>query len=112
MSGLNYKEIGSRIKERRQDLGITQEVIANKLDVNPSHISNIECGRSHPSLTALIQIANILQCSVDFFISGEYSYKKKTSLAKERSVNEQIQNKLEKCSPEKRKRILKMIDLM
>ena len=75
MDELNFKEIGAKIKNRRKSLGVTQEFIANKLDVNPSHISNIECGRANPSLTALVKIANILQCSVDYFISGEYTYK-------------------------------------
>ena len=38
MSELDFKAIGLKIKERRQQLGITQEHIANVLDVNPSHI--------------------------------------------------------------------------
>ena len=75
MTNLDFKAIGLKIKERRQMQGITQEYIANLLDVNPSHISNIECGRANPSLTALVKIANILQCSIDYFISGEYTYK-------------------------------------
>ena len=71
MSDLNFKVIGQKIKERRQSIGITQESIANYLEVNQSHISNIECGRAIPSLFALIQIANILECSVDYFICDE-----------------------------------------
>ena len=65
MTDLDFKAIGLNIKERRQQLGITQEHIANVLKVNPSHISNTECGRANPSLTALIKIANILKCSGD-----------------------------------------------
>lgn len=76
MTDLDFKEIGLKIKERRKAVGVTQEHIANELEVNPSHISNIECGRANPSLTALVKIANILECSVDFFISGEYTDKK------------------------------------
>ena len=75
MTDLDFKEIGLKIKERRKAVGVTQEHIANELEVNTSHISNIECGRDNPSLTALVKIANILECSVDFFISGEYTYK-------------------------------------
>ena len=71
MKDLDFKAIGLKIKERRQAVGITQEYISNVLEVNPSHISNIECGRANPSLTALVKIANILECSVDYFISGE-----------------------------------------
>ena len=68
MTDLDFKAIGLKIKERRKAVGITQEYIANALEVNPSHISNIENGRANPSLTALVKIANILECSVDYFI--------------------------------------------
>ena len=38
MNDLDFKAIGLKIKERRKSLGITQESIANALDVNLSHI--------------------------------------------------------------------------
>lgn len=110
MSDLDFKQIGLKIKERRQALGITQEFIANILEVNPSHISNIECGRANPSLTALVKIANILECSVDFFISGEYTYR--FSQNKEQSLDDKIMDKIKYCDSNKKNRILKMIDLL
>ena len=110
MADLDFKQIGLKIKERRQNQGLTQEFIANKLDVNPSHISNIEGGRAHPSLSALVKIANILQCSVDFFISGEYTYKiDKGAIA---ALDNQIMNKLKYCDIDKKRRILQIIDLL
>lgn len=75
MSDLDFKTIGQKIRLRRRAMGITQDFIAEQLDVNPSHVSNIECGRANPSLTVLVKIANILHCSVDCFIAAEYSYK-------------------------------------
>ena len=110
MTELNFKAIGLKIKERRQSLGITQEHIANVLDVNPSHISNIECGRANPSLTALVKIANILQCSVDFFISGEYTYNIDKDKAK--TLDDKIMDKLKYCDADKKNKVLKMIDLL
>lgn len=110
MSELNFKVIGNKIRERRQALGITQEHIANQLDVNPSHISNIECGRANPSLTALVKIANILQCSVDCFLYEEYHYVKKAEGQK--TLDSMILEKLEYCNTDKKERILKMIDLL
>ena len=110
MSDLDFKQIGLKIKERRQALGITQEFIASILEVNPSHISNIECGRANPSLTVLVKIANILECSVDFFISAEYVYK--TDKEKENSLDDKIMNKIKYCDVDKKNRILKMIDLL
>ena len=110
MTDLDFKAIGLKIKERRQATGITQEHIANMLDVNPSHISNIECGRANPSLTALVKIANILQCSVDYFLSGEYTYKDDRKTAK--TLDDQILEKLKYCDSGKKEKVLKMIDLL
>ena len=110
MADLDFKAIGLKIKERRQQLGITQEHIANVLEVNPSHISNIECGRANPSLTALVKIANILECSVDYFISGEYTYK--INKEKEKTLDDKIMDKIKNCDSDKKQRILKMIDIL
>ena len=110
MDTLDFKAIGTKIKERRQTLGITQESIANYLDVNASHISNIECGRANPSLTALIKIANFLGCSVDYFISHEYTCR--TNKEKEKSLDDKIIDKLKYCDLEKKYKVLQMIDLL
>lgn len=110
MTDLNFKKIGQKIRERRQALGITQEFIANQLDVNPSHISNIECGRANPSLTALVKIANILQCSVDCFLCEEYTYQ--PDQQEERTLDNMIVDKLKYCSADKKDKILKIIDLL
>lgn len=110
MTDLDFKTIGLKIKERRKNLGITQEAIANALDVNPSHVSNIECGRANPSLTALVKIANILQCSVDYFISGEYTYN--IDKDKEKTLDDKIMDKLKYCDTDKKNKVLKMIDLL
>mgnify|MGYP000059048534 FL=1 len=110
MTDLDFKVIGMKIKERRQSLGITQEYIANILDVNPSHVSNIERGRANPSLTALVKIANILECSVDYFIGGEYTYNKE--LTHNSSVDEAIMDKLKYCDNDKKNKILKIIDII
>ncbi|MGN0408409.1 MAG: helix-turn-helix domain-containing protein [Bacteroides sp.] len=110
MTDLDFKAIGLKIKERRQAVGITQEHIANELEVNPSHISNIECGRANPSLTALVKIANILECSVDYFISGEYTYK--IDKNKEKSLDDKIMEKIKYCDTDKKTKVLKIIDLL
>ena len=106
---MDFRSIGLKIKEQRQERGVTQEYIANLLDVNPSHISNIECGRAHPSLTALVQIANILQCSIDCFIGGEYTF---TVDEDATTLDEKIMEKIKYCEPEKKQKILKMIELL
>lgn len=110
MTELDFKAIGMKIRERRKMQGITQEFIANQLDVNPSHISNIECGRANPSLTALVKIANVLQCSIDYFISQEYTFHPDRD--GENTIDHTIIDKIKYWDIEKKERILKMIDLL
>lgn len=110
MTELDFKTIGRKIRERRKTLGITQESIANILDVNPSHISNIECGRANPSLTALVQIANILECSVDCFIHEEYTFD--TLDSSNAPIDNLIMEKIKYYDVTKKDKILKMIDII
>lgn len=106
---MDFRTIGLKIKERRLSQGVTQEYIANLLDVNPSHISNIECGRANPSLTALVMIANILNCSVDYFIESEYTFKDNQ---KEKDLDAQIEDRLRTFDNNKKEKVLKMLDLL
>ena len=45
MEEISFEHISHRLRELRIARGLTQEYIANKLDINPSHISNIENNR-------------------------------------------------------------------
>lgn len=108
MTDLDFVTIGKRIKEHRQAKGITQEFIANSLDVNPSHISNIECGRANPSLTALVKIANILECSVDCFLSEEYTF----DMYKTDDLDTVVMDKLSLYDSDKKEKLIKMMDIL
>ncbi|WP_159459707.1 helix-turn-helix domain-containing protein [Scatolibacter rhodanostii] len=110
MNDLDFVTIGQKIKERRQALAVTQEAIANQLNVNPSHVSNIECGRANPSLTLLVKIADILKCSVDFFIGGEYTFA--INKEQEKTLDDKIMDKLKYCDIDKKMKVLKMIDIL
>lgn len=108
MENLDYLKIGKRIKERRREKGLKQEYVATKLNVNPSHISNIECGRAHPSLTALVQIANVLSCSVDCFIAHEYKHEEKIG----QTLDDRIMGKIQFLSTEQKEKVLKILDIL
>ncbi|MCC0727228.1 helix-turn-helix transcriptional regulator [Clostridioides sp. ZZV14-6045] len=62
---MDYKALGKRIKIARIKKGITQESIANEIDITPSHLSNVETGKTKVSLPTLIDIANALSINVD-----------------------------------------------
>lgn len=62
---IDYKVIGQRIKIARIKKDITQETVADIVDITPAHMSNIETGKTKVSLPTLISIANALSVSVD-----------------------------------------------
>ena len=62
---LDYKAIGNRIKIARINADMTQEALAGKVNLSPSHMSNIETGTTKVSLTTIVNIANALSVTVD-----------------------------------------------
>lgn len=64
----DYIAIGKRIATARKKAGLTQELLAEKAALSPTHISYIECGKTKPSLNAIIAIANVLRTSVNSFL--------------------------------------------
>ncbi len=64
------REIGMRIAELRRSNHMTQEILAEKLDVSTKHISHVERGCSCLSLSAIIEICNIFHCTLDYIVFG------------------------------------------
>lgn len=62
---INYEEIGARIRAVRTRRDLTQEQLAEAIGVGSAHISHIETGNSKPSIQALVDIINALDCSAD-----------------------------------------------
>ena len=47
---INYDELGKRISYFRARKGFSQETLGERIGVNNTHITNIEIGKSRPSL--------------------------------------------------------------
>lgn len=62
---MDWKAMGKRIKTAREDAGMTQEELADAINMSSMHISVIERGVKPPKLETFIQIANILHVSAD-----------------------------------------------
>ena len=62
---LDYKAIGKRIKIARIKADLTQERLAELIDISPTHLSNIETGTTRVSLNTIISIANSLSVTGD-----------------------------------------------
>ena len=56
--------IASKIKRKRKALGITQEGLAELLEIDPTTIQAIEQLRSRPSLELLLAIVKVLKMRI------------------------------------------------
>ena len=65
---VNYENVGNKIRERRNFLKITQENLADRINVSSSFISDIENGRRKMSLETMIKISIALKTSLDYFV--------------------------------------------
>ena len=64
-------EIGAQIKTRRQELNMTQEMLARELHVGRTTVSNWEIGRNYPDLQLIVSISNVLNLSLDTLLGKE-----------------------------------------
>jgi len=71
---IDYKSLGNRIRTARTKANMTQEQLAERLDISPTHLSNIENGTTRVSLTTLVNMANALSVSCDDLICDSVLY--------------------------------------
>lgn len=62
---LDYEKIGRRIKNERKIRGLTQEKLAEKMDVCVSYVGLIERGKRIPSLETMVKMCRELGISID-----------------------------------------------
>lgn len=67
---MDYFEIGARIRARRKALGLSQEQLAEMVNISTTHMSHIETGNTKLSLGVLVDLAGALQTGCDRLIFG------------------------------------------
>ena len=60
-----------RLKELREERGLTQKELGKMIGGQQANIYNYEVGRTEPSIDILKQLANILGVSVGYLIGAE-----------------------------------------
>ena len=95
---LDYAIIGERLKKARTSRKLTQEQLAEKLDVSVAFLSRAERGNVKMNLTRLTQICDILDISIGYILTGTGSNSKGY-------LTEDFSNLLKNCPPEKIKLI-------
>lgn len=59
---------GDRLKELREDMGLTQEQLSIRLDITRQQLSNYETNKYQPSFDILIRISDFFNVSLDYLL--------------------------------------------
>lgn len=71
MNNTDLKEIGKRIQQKRKQAGLTQEQLAEMMNVSIQMVSNIERGNKAIRIENLINLCRILSVSTDYILIGK-----------------------------------------
>lgn len=105
MSNHFEENYGSRIKELRIKMGLTQNQVAMELNVTPGYISNVENNRTAMSLRILIYYAKLVGISLDSLVGQLEPEYTATSL------DNDLMAKLSKLTDEQKVKLLKTLEI-
>jgi transcriptional regulator with XRE-family HTH domain len=69
-SEMDLKAIGRRIRFQREQMHLTREELAEKLEVSAKFCADIEYGMKGMSMTTLNNLSEILNLSTDYILKG------------------------------------------
>ncbi|WP_313893092.1 helix-turn-helix transcriptional regulator [Psychrobacillus sp.] len=61
------------VREKRIELGMTQDELSEKLDVSRQTIISLEKGKYNPSITLAFKLSRLFQCTIEelFIFEGD-----------------------------------------
>lgn len=98
---LDYSVIGQRIKQARLAKNLTQEDLAEQIDISVAFLSRVERGNSHINLKRLNQLCRLLDVSEGYILNG-------ASSNSTNYLSSEFNEILNSVSPEKQKLIYKI----
>jgi len=100
---LDKLTMGDRIKTARKNRGLTQEALAEKVDVTLYYMGEIERGTKTPSLDLFIRLVEVLDVSADYLLRDTVSIGNVYG-------DKRMARKLENLTPRQRAAIEALID--
>lgn len=85
---MDLNKISNFIKEKRKELNLTQEELAEKLFVTEKAVSRWETGRGTPDISLLIPLSKALKVEIPEILNGEENKKNKNDIEKLIEYNE------------------------
>ena len=71
---------GNRVRAARERLGITQEDLAARVGMSPSHMSIVERGVKVPRMDTVVKLANELDVSADYLLQDSVAQSRNSQL--------------------------------
>lgn len=73
MADQDHAQLASRLKEAREEQGLSQRALAEEAGLTPSAISQFEAGKREPSFGSIVKLARALELSPSY-LSGLEEY--------------------------------------
>lgn len=108
---LDVETIGNRIKERRKELNLTQLDIKEKVGISSGNMSDIEHGNRLPAAATLVQLAEVLECSVDYILTGTSPNKEIISFSPVGESAKKLLTLFYTLSPEDQTELIKIAEI-
>ena len=83
MREIDLKEMGERICKRRKLMGLTQEQLAEKMDVSIQMVSNLERGVKAIKIDNLVRLCQILDVTADYILTGKVLFSDTDTLSRQ-----------------------------
>ena len=75
--GMDFMELGNQIKHYRNEKGLSQEELAERIFVTRQSISNWENNKNYPDINSLVLLSEVFEISIDNLIKGDLEQMKK-----------------------------------
>ena len=85
-------DFGKRLKEARERKGITQAALAKAASIGESTVSFYESGKREPNYETLIKLANILDTTPNYLLTGRQEWWEKDEPPADIELEEFIRN--------------------
>lgn len=102
---LDYKIMGERLRTARQAKNMTQDQLAEKLNVSIAFLSRIESGKTRINLVRLNEICTLTGVSESYILNG-------TSESSPAYLTEEFNSLLKNCPADKRKQIFEIAKII
>lgn len=109
---MDQKKIGNLLKKLRSEKGLTQEQLAEILNVSNRTVSRWETGSNMPDISLLVEIADFYDISIPEIINGERKSEKMNEEVKEVAKTMSDYARAEKEAIVKNIRIISVIGLV